>query len=115
MLRYIILDLMLPKLDCLSVCTGIRQKDWYTPILMLTAKAEEKDRIVSLELGVDDYLTKPLSVCELMVRIRALLRRAQTGDVPSGHAVSHSLVRIGELEIDFEKRKVILGRKTSGP
>lgn len=101
----VILDLMLPKLGGLSVCTGIREKDQFTPILMLTAKAEEIDRVVGLELGADDYLTKPFSVRELIARIRALLRRAQTGVAP----LSHFHVRIGELTIDFRKRKVTLG------
>ena len=106
----IVLDLMLPKLDGLSVCTGIRKKDQYTPILMLTAKAEEIDRVVGLELGADDYLTKPFSVRELMARIRALLRRAQKDGVPAGDSVGESLVQIGELTVDFEKRKVTLGK-----
>ena len=106
----IILDLMLPKLDGLSVCTGIREKNQYTPILMLTAKAEEVDRVVGLELGADDYLTKPFSVRELTARIRALLRRAQTG-VPPADTVSQSIVRIGQLTLDIKKRKVTLGEK----
>ncbi len=108
----IILDLMLPELDGLSVCTAIREKNQYTPILMLTAKAEEIDRVVGLELGADDYLTKPFSVRELMARIRALLRRSQVrqgSDATEGEALSGSLVTIGELSVDFEKRKVTLG------
>ena len=109
----IILDLMLPKLDGLSVCKGIRENNPYTPILMLTAKAEEIDRVVGLELGADDYLTKPFSVRELIARIRALLRRARTGGVPHGDlegpSADPSLVRIGDLTVDFEKRKVTLG------
>ena len=100
----IILDLMLPKLDGLSVCIGIREKDPFTPILMLTAKAEEIDRVVGLEIGADDYLTKPFSVRELMARIRALLRRTQTGVEPP----NRSIVQIGRLTVDFEKRKVTL-------
>jgi DNA-binding response OmpR family regulator len=104
----IILDLMLPKLDGISVCTGIREKDPYTPILMLTAKAEEIDRVVGLEVGADDYVTKPFSVRELVARVRALLRRAQTGGALAGDTVSPSLVHIGELTVDFEKRKVTL-------
>lgn len=106
----IILDLMLPKLDGLSVCTGIREKDPYTPILMLTAKAEEIDRVVGLELGADDYLTKPFSVRELMARIRALLRRTQTSGLQSQDADPDNklLAQVGELQVDFEKRKVTL-------
>jgi DNA-binding response OmpR family regulator len=105
----VILDLMLPKLDGLSVCTGIREKDPHTPILMLTARAEEIDRVVGLEIGADDYLTKPFSVRELMARIRVLLRRTQAGSAPAGEKPGRSLVKIGGLTVDFEKRKVILG------
>ena len=104
----IILDLMLPKLDGLSVCTRIRENDPYTPILMLTAKAEEIDRVVGLELGADDYLTKPFSVRELMARIRALLRRTQAGSGPSPDAANKEIVQIGDLSVDIEKRKVLL-------
>jgi DNA-binding response OmpR family regulator len=107
----IILDLMLPKLDGISVCTGIREQDPHTPILMLTAKAEEIDRVVGLELGADDYVTKPFSVRELMARIRALLRRAQAGGASAGDALGRSVVQISELTVDFEKRKVTLGSK----
>lgn len=106
----IILDLMLPKLDGLSICTAIREKDRHTPILILTAKAEEVDRVVGLELGADDYLTKPFSVRELIARIRALLRRSQMSAPSLGDGGSHLLVRIGELTIDFEKRKVTQGK-----
>ncbi|MBN2551824.1 MAG: response regulator transcription factor [Spirochaetales bacterium] len=105
----IVLDLMLPKLDGISVCRGVRERDPRTPILMLTAKAEEIDRVVGLELGADDYVTKPFSVRELMARIRALLRRAQVGGAPSGDAAGQPVVRISELAVDFEKRKVSLG------
>jgi two-component system alkaline phosphatase synthesis response regulator PhoP len=104
----VVLDLMLPKLDGLAVCSGIREKDPHTPILMLTAKAEEIDRVVGLEIGADDYLTKPFSVRELMARIRALLRRSQAGTAPAG---ARSLIRVGGLAVDFEKRKVTLGEK----
>jgi DNA-binding response OmpR family regulator len=107
----VILDLMLPKLDGLAVCTGIREKDSHTPILMLTAKAEEIDRVVGLEIGADDYLTKPFSVRELMARVRALLRRSQAATVKAGGAEGRSVIRIGELTIDFQKRRVNLGEK----
>jgi DNA-binding response OmpR family regulator len=107
----IILDLMLPKFDGISVCTGIREKDPYTPILVLTAKAEETDRVFGLEVGADDYVTKPFSVPELMARIRALLRRSRRGGAPEGNAVSPSVARISDLTVDFEKRKVTLGSR----
>src|SRR5688572_13045152 len=73
----ILLDLMLPKMDGIQVCKAIRQES-KVPIIMLTAKKEEIDRILGLELGADDYVTKPFSVRELMVRVKAVLRRAQT-------------------------------------
>ena len=112
----VILDLMLPKLDGLAVCTGIRERDPHIPILMLTAKADEIDRVVGLEIGADDYLTKPFSVRELMARIRALLRRSQAGTgsagtAPAGAAEGRSVIRFGDLAIDFEKRRVTLGEK----
>ena len=73
----VILDLMLPGLDGLSVCARLREKDPRMPILMLTARSEEIDRVLGLEIGADDYVTKPFSVRELMARVKALLRRAQ--------------------------------------
>jgi two-component system alkaline phosphatase synthesis response regulator PhoP len=96
----VILDLMLPKLDGLEVCKAIRKKS-AVPVIMLTARKEEVDRIIGLELGADDYVTKPFSVRELMARIKAVLRR--TGSSPQG-AVAQ--VRYGGLEADFEKYEV---------
>ncbi len=104
----IILDLMLPQLDGISVCSGIREKDPYTPILVLTAKAEEIDRVLGLELGADDYMTKPFSVRELSARVKALLRWVHAG-VSTASPSGRSLVRIGGLSVDFDKRKVTLG------
>ena len=71
----VILDLMLPGLDGLAVCREIRAKPGYVPVLMLTAKSSELDRVLGLEMGADDYLTKPFSVAELSARIKALFRR----------------------------------------
>jgi len=73
----LVLDLMMPGLDGLEVCKALRARGRATPILMLTAKATELDRVLGLELGADDYLTKPFSVAELMARVKALLRRAE--------------------------------------
>lgn len=97
----ILLDLMLPKKDGLDVCRELRQHNVTTPIIMLTAKAEEVDKIVGLEIGADDYVTKPFSVKELLVRIKVQLRRAQQSkkDVPS-------LFRFNNVEIDFLHFKV---------
>jgi len=74
----IVLDIMLPKLDGFEVCKRLRAKGFDTPIIMLTAKSQEVDKIVGLELGADDYITKPFSVRELLARIKAVLRRRQT-------------------------------------
>jgi DNA-binding response OmpR family regulator len=104
----IILDLMLPKLDGLEVCRRIRQEDRRIPILMLTAKSEELDKVLGLELGADDYLTKPFSVRELLARIKAIMRRIEIErkNVPSGEETE--ILEFGVLVIDLTKRKVIL-------
>lgn len=102
----IILDIMLPQLDGISICTKIRQEDPLTPILMLTARAEELDRVLGLELGADDYMTKPFSVRELTARVKALLRRSQNSSLSQSQ--SQSQQQIGNLLIDFDKRKVLL-------
>ena len=82
----LVLDLMLPHVDGLEVCRRVRANDATAgiPIIMLTARAEESERIVGLELGADDYLAKPFSPNELVARVRALLRRAQRGAAPAG-------------------------------
>ena len=111
----IVLDLMLPGIDGLSVCTAIRKDRPAVPILMLTAKAEEIDRILGLELGADDYMTKPFSIRELNARVKALLRRSRLGGVQnpeSGPAEQEpdesGSVRIGNLEMDFTKHRARL-------
>ena len=73
----LVLDLMMPALDGLEVCKALRARGRATPILMLTAKSTELDRVLGLELGADDYLTKPFSMAELLARVKALLRRAE--------------------------------------
>jgi DNA-binding response OmpR family regulator len=73
----IILDLMLPGIDGLNICQQLRTRPNYTPILMLTAKSTELDRVLGLEMGADDYLTKPFSILELLARVKALLRRTE--------------------------------------
>src|SRR3954452_2808406 len=73
----IVLDLMLPKMDGLEVCKHLRQQKNFTPILMLTAKDDEFDKVLGLELGADDYMTKPFSPREVVARVKAILRRAQ--------------------------------------
>lgn len=101
----IILDLTLPLMDGLDVCRQLRAERSITPILMLTARDSEADRIVGLEMGADDYLTKPFSVRELQARVKAMLRRVQMLKQPE--AASPSL-QFGALQIDPERRQVRL-------
>jgi len=103
----IVLDLMLPGMDGLEVCRRLRGKSNYVPILIVTAKATELDRVLGLELGADDYLTKPFSILELVARVKALFRRV---DALAANAVSSTLkpIRLGELVVDPTKREVML-------
>ena len=107
----VILDLMLPRLDGISVCRHIREKDPYTPLLMLTAKADEVDRVIGLELGADDYMTKPFGVRELKARVKALLRRSRAGS-GTGNAPEEACIVVGGLSIDPVKRKVVQNGET---
>jgi DNA-binding response OmpR family regulator len=99
----------MPRMDGLEVCKALRARGSATPILMLTAKSTELDRVLGLELGADDYLTKPFSLAELLARVKALLRRAdllaaaQTNAQAPGRAAA---IRSGELEILPAKRQV---------
>lgn len=102
----IILDIMLPDLDGLEVCKRLRQEGVSTPILMLTAKSEEIDKVLGLEFGVDDYLTKPFGIREFIARVKALLRRTQGLNGQSIPTVAKSQLHYGELNIDLDKRKV---------
>jgi two-component system OmpR family response regulator len=104
----VVLDIMLPELDGLEVCRRIRVLPGgaaRTPILFLSAKAEEIDRIVGLELGGDDYLVKPFGVRELVARVRALLRRAEQGTAPAAEAAPRRIAH-AEVEIDVERHEV---------
>jgi len=103
----LILDLMMPGLDGLEVCKALRARGRSTPILMLTAKSTELDRVLGLELGADDYLTKPFSLAELLARVKAPLRRAEL--LRAAHAAGPSparTLRNGDLEIQPSKRQV---------
>ena len=99
----VILDLMLPGMDGLEVCRRLRAEDERTPVLMLTAKSAEVDRVVGLELGADDYVTKPFSIPELMARVKAIFRRFGTQPAVSGEVLS-----AGDLIIDPARHKVTL-------
>jgi DNA-binding response OmpR family regulator len=103
----IILDLMLPGIDGLEICRRLRGKAGYPSILMLTCKSSELDRVLGLEIGADDYLTKPFSIRELQARVKALLRRMEA--LKAGTGTGHSeKIKAGELAVDMEKRKVTL-------
>ena len=106
----IVLDLMLPGMDGLDVCRCLRQdallKD--IPIIMLTARVEETDKLIGLELGADDYITKPFSPRELVARVRAVLRRA------GGESATAELIRVADLTLDRARYKVtLLGREVT--
>ena len=107
----VILDIMLPKLDGFEVCKRIRAQDRSLPILMLTSKSEELDKVLGLELGADDYLTKPFSVRELLARVKAIFRRIEVVQEDTGDKESRVL-HFGELVVDLEKRKVLLRNET---
>ena len=96
-LDLIILDLMLPKLGGYEVCRKVRAEGVHTPILILSARGEESDRVLGLDLGADDYVTKPFSVRELLARVRALLRRAQPA------TVLPSELRFADVVVDFKR------------
>lgn len=103
----VILDLMLPGTDGLEICRRLRAQSNYVPILMLTAKSTELDRVVGLEIGADDYLTKPFSIRELQARVKALFRRVDAMSQQADHT-GNGVLRLDKLEIDSEKRSVDL-------
>lgn len=101
----IILDVMLPGMDGTEICRRIRGKEIITPVLMLTAKSEEFDKVLGLEMGADDYITKPFSIREFIARVKALLRRAQR-QVPTEEESASPVYTYGDLSIDLDKRRV---------
>ena len=101
----IVLDIMLPELNGFEVCRILR-KDMTMPILMLTAKSDEVDKIVGLEIGADDYMTKPFSMRELLARIGAMLRRTK---MAQPKAVEETTLSLGNLEVDIARRRAMLG------
>jgi len=94
----VILDLMLPELDGFRVLKGIRESQLKMPVLILTAKGEESDKVRGLKMGADDYVTKPFGVEELLARLRAAMRRVETSPEP--------VIEVGDLRVDLEKRAV---------
>ena len=106
----VILDIMLPGLDGIEICRRIRKESKYTPILMLTAKTSERDRIAGLAFGADDYMTKPFSIEELLARIHALFRLVSSFDRDT-QLGKKSIIESGEFIIDIEKHRVTLMEK----
>ncbi len=107
-----ILDLRLPGPDGLEICRAIRRERPYQPILMLTSKSAELDRVLGLETGADDYLTKPFSVLELVARVRAIFRRIRNmQQAPPVEADSNRKISAGNLTINPSRREVMLGNK----
>jgi DNA-binding response OmpR family regulator len=100
----VVLDVMLPRMDGFDVCRAIRSRST-VPIIMLTAKTEETDKVLGLELGADDYITKPFSVREFRSRVKAVLRRAA---LAQPEAQLDDPIDAGDLSIDFEKRSVVV-------
>ncbi|OLS39739.1 DNA-binding response regulator [Alkalihalophilus pseudofirmus] len=110
----LILDLMLPKIDGLDICKQLRQNKKMTPILMLTAKDDEFDKVLGLELGADDYMTKPFSPREVVARVRAILRRsAQLSETSeaSNNEENGRVIKIGDVEIFPENYEVLVHKK----
>jgi len=103
----IILDLMLPRMEGLELCRRLRAGDSYTPILMLTAKSSEIDRVVGLEMGADDYLTKPFSIRELIARVKAIFRRLEALGPGAGDSAGQR-IEAGDMAIDPDKRQVTI-------
>jgi DNA-binding response OmpR family regulator len=97
----VILDLMLPGMSGLEVCRKLRADRFMAPIIMLTARGEESDRVLGLDLGADDYVTKPFSIRELLARVRAFLRRTQVSEALPDE------VRLGEIVVDFRRYQAL--------
>jgi DNA-binding response OmpR family regulator len=108
----IILDIMLPGIDGLEICRKIRSQESYTPILMLTAKSEEIDKVLGLETGADDYLTKPFSVREFISRVKAIFRRVDMITGMQRQDQNNKVLNIYGLQMDAEKRKAVLNENT---
>ena len=102
----IILDLMLPDLNGYQVCQEIRAFNAVVPIIMLTARSEEHDKVRGLEVGADDYVTKPFSIAELLARIKAIFRRLHRAE-----EAQPATIKVGECEIDLKKHQVVRGRR----
>jgi len=107
----IILDLMLPSMDGMEICRNLRAKNVHSPILMLTAKSEEIDKILGLEMGADDYMTKPFSVREFIARVKAIFRRIDRLNTNGTEEGASKILKYDNLAIDLDKRKVTINEK----
>lgn len=107
----IILDVMLPKIDGLSVCKKVRQEKINTPIIMLSARSEEIDKIIGLEIGADDYMTKPFSTRELVARIKANLRKVDNSSKKTTEQ-NGNIIKLGTLMLDLDKFEVTVRGET---
>ena len=105
----VILDVMLPKISGFEVCKTVRKKGITTPIILLTAKGEEIDKVLGLELGADDYVTKPFSLRELLARIKAILRR---GENFTGGNLKDKIVDLGRLQVNFASYSAFEGKES---
>lgn len=102
----ILLDIMLPGKDGYEICKELRAEGNTTPIIMLTAKSEEIDKVLGLEFGADDYISKPFGIRELMARIKAVLRRYETGGSKGDSEYTDNIVNDGDLSINFDRHEV---------
>lgn len=107
----VVLDIMLPVMDGIEVCKRMREQGDYIPIMMLTSKSSELDRVVGLEVGADDYITKPFSIPELLARIKAQFRSVEALAQHRQSAVQDDDIQIGDLSISFAKREVCIAGK----
>ena len=111
--QLVVLDINLPGMSGLEICKSLRTNKPQLPVMMLSARDEEIDRVLGLELGADDYVTKPFSVREVVARVKALLRRIDDlGSKPLADTSHRQILRFGEVSIDFDQRKVIMRGET---
>lgn len=108
----LVLDLMLPKMDGLDICRRLRKRDVHIPILILTAKSDEFDKVLGLELGADDYMTKPFSIRELIARVKAILRRMEAIQNADGAGERDGRIVVGDLIVDVDAYEVLCDGKS---
>jgi len=107
----IVLDVMLPGMDGLEICRAIRRDENYVPVLMLTAKSTELDRVLGLEIGADDYLTKPFSIPELQARIKALFRRVEALSSAASAPPDQRIIDHDDLRLDLDRHQLFIEDK----